>query len=363
MTDPSLALDRPGDAWDDVIGQDGSVALLRSAAAGDSAHAWLFVGPSGSGKRAAARAFAGDLLAAPLDAAGDPEGAARTRALARSEQHPDLWVVEREGASISSAQAEQIVHRASRTPVEGSRKVLVLDEFHLIAPDVAPKLLKTIEEPPVGTTFVVLADQIPPDLITIASRCVQLDFSAVGADAIAARLEQEGIAPERAAAGAASAGGDLDRARLLATDDRLALRVDAWRDAPRRIDGRGATAAVVVDDLRAAIDDAEGPLKARQAHEVAEMEARVERYGQRGSGKKALEDRHKRESRRLRADELRLGLATLAGVYRDEMVVAADPTSCMRSLEAIQDAYEAMTYNPNEQLLLVAMFLRLEPLN
>ena len=363
MSSAEIVPGPPGEAWDDVIGQDDAVSLLRSAGSGNAAHAWLLVGPAGSGKRAAARAFAGDMLAAPLDAAGDAEGAIRARALARSEQHPDLWIVEREGASISSAQAEQIVQRASLTPVEGDRKVLVLDEFHLIAADVAPKLLKTIEEPATGTSFIVLADQVPPGLVTIASRCVQVDFSAIGPEAIASRLRQEGIPADRAEAAAASAGGDLDRARLLATDDRLALRVKAWRDATRRIDGRGATVAEVVDELRAAIDDAEGPLRTRQGQEVAEMDDRIERYGQRGSGRKTLEDRHKRESRRLRSDELRLGLATLAAVYRDEMVVAADPAPHLESLAAIHDAYGALTFNPNEQLLLVAMFLRLHPLN
>ena len=48
------------DAWSDVVGQQAAVAMLRHAAQGDTPHAWLFVGPHGSGKRAAARAFAGD---------------------------------------------------------------------------------------------------------------------------------------------------------------------------------------------------------------------------------------------------------------------------------------------------------------
>ena len=58
----------PVDPWDEVVGQPSVVALLRSAAAGDPVHAWLFLGPMGSGKRAAARAFAGELLAAEAEA-------------------------------------------------------------------------------------------------------------------------------------------------------------------------------------------------------------------------------------------------------------------------------------------------------
>ena len=122
VTDPAPAGPTPGepglfpvDVWSEVVGQPRAVDLLRAAAAGDPVHAWLFVGPTGSGKRAAARAFAGELLAAEADAAGDAEGAARARHLALNEQHPDLIVVERVGASISSEQADEIITRASRS--------------------------------------------------------------------------------------------------------------------------------------------------------------------------------------------------------------------------------------------------------
>ena len=57
-------------AWDDVVGQDQAVATLRSAASGDPTHAWLFLGPRGSGKAAAARAFATFIRALPPNVAG-----------------------------------------------------------------------------------------------------------------------------------------------------------------------------------------------------------------------------------------------------------------------------------------------------
>ncbi|WP_426571015.1 ATP-binding protein [Aquihabitans sp. McL0605] len=348
-----------GDAWSDVVGQEAAVAMLRHAAEGDAPHAWLFVGPHGSGKRAAARAFAGDLLAAEPAAAGDVDGAERARLLARQEQHPDLIITERVGATISVAQAADVITRASRSPIEGSRKVLLLDEFHLIHRDAGPKLLKTIEEPPAGTFFLVLADEVTPDLITIASRCVRVDFAPLTAPLIAQRLELEGLSADRAAEAAAFAGGDLDRARLLATDERLALRLAAWRDLPRRLDGSGSTAAATIADLRAAIDDAEAPLKARHEAELAALQERVERYGQRGSGMTDFTARQKRESRRLRTDELRMGLGALASAYRDELAVAADPKVALEALAAIQDTAERLEFNPNEELQLIALAVRL----
>lgn len=362
MTDVTAPTVAEGDAWSDVVGQDRVVQLLRGASGAEALHAWLFVGPRGSGKRAAARAFAGDLLAHEHEAAGDAEAAARARSLAQAEQHPDLMIVERVGAAISTDQADEIVRRASRSGIEGRRKVLVLDEFHLIAPNVAPKLLKTIEEPPEGTYFVVLAEEVPRDLITIASRCIRVEFGSLPAGVVADRLEAEGVDAERAAEAAGFAGGDMDRARVLATDERLAVRLAGWRDLPGRLDGSGATAAAAVDDLRAAIDDAQAPLDARHAQEVVELDERVERYGQRGSGATELTARHKRESRRFRADELRMGLGAVAGTYRDEMAVAADPHHALAGLAAVQAAAEALTYNPNEELLLISMAIALPSL-
>ncbi len=152
------------DAWDEVVGQPVAVSQLRAAVA-SPVHAYLFVGPRGTGKRAAARAFAGELLAA----GSEGDDADRHRRLAAAETHPDLSVVERSGASIDVKQARWIVERASRSPNEGSRKVLVLDEFHLLDPRTGGILLKTIEEPPDGTYFLVLAEEVTPDLVTIAS--------------------------------------------------------------------------------------------------------------------------------------------------------------------------------------------------
>lgn len=349
-------------AWAEVVGQDDAVALLRAAAGGDPVHAWLFVGPRGSGKQAAARAFAADLLARPLEVAGDDEDASRARRLVAAGQHPDLAVVERAGAAISVDQADDIVRRSSRSPMEGTRKVLVLDEFHLVAPAAASKLLKTIEEPAPGTFFVVLADEVTPDLVTIASRCIRIDFAPLNQALIADRLLTEGIDSDRAQEAAGFAGGDLDRARLLATDERLALRLEAWRELPRRVDGTGAVAVVAVAELRAAIDDAQAPLVARQEAEAAAMTEQIERYGQRGSGAKALEDQHKREKRRVRADEVRMGLGQLAATYRDELAVAADPTAALQGLEAIQQVGDRIIFNANEELQLTALVLRLPPL-
>jgi DNA polymerase-3 subunit delta' len=341
------------DLWGEVVGQEGAVAELRAAVAAP-VHAYLLVGPRGSGKRALARAFAAALLSSGHEGAE----AVRHARLALAEAHPDLTVVERKGASISVEQADDIIATASRASVEGGPKVLVLDEFHLVTV-AGPKLLKSIEEPPPGTVFVVLAEQVTADLITIASRCVQIELGAVPDDAVAARLVAEGVAPERAAEAAAAAVGDLRRARVLATDERVALRRRAWEAVPERLDGTGARAVEVADELLAMIADAMAPLAEAHAAELAELEERVKATGERGSGRKELTDRHKREERRYRTDEIRAGLTELARRYRDQLAAAARPTAPIAAIDAITELAEELVRNPNERLQLTALFVRL----
>ena len=107
-------------------------------------------------------------------------------------EHPDVREVQRAGPFITAEQAREIVRVAALAPVEGSRKMMILHEFHLLRPEGAALLLKTIEEPPASTIFIILADFIPHDLVTIASRCVRIDFRAIRPDVLAAQLTKEG---------------------------------------------------------------------------------------------------------------------------------------------------------------------------
>jgi len=347
------------DVWGEVVGQDAAVAQL-TAAARQPVHSYLLVGPSGSGKRAAARAFAALLLSADSDG----EDAERHVRLALSESHPDLRIVEATSAQgrIDVDTARRIVKQAALSPAEGTRKVLVLEDFHLID-RFGAILLKYVEEPPPSTYFVVLAEDVPPELVTIASRSVRIDFGPVPEAAVVARLVAEGVDPTRATSVAAAAAGDLERARLLATDERFALRAEALRAMPRRLDGTGARAAEIAAEIKALIDDAQSVIDARHEREVAELEERIERYGQRGSGKKDVQDRHKREVRRHRTAELRLVLATFAGVYRDVLGTARHPDAIVVGITRLEDAARKLEVFPNEALLLQALLAQLPPLD
>jgi DNA polymerase-3 subunit delta' len=410
---PDPVIDGPvAGLYTEVPGQARAVAALE-AAARRPVHAYLLVGPAGTGKSAAARRFAAALLTSPVasvpgsasapgalpppEVAVNPGSVAETRRRVLAGIHPDVLTVEREGPAISMDMAREVVRLAARSPLEGARKVLILPDFHLVR-DAGPALLKTIEEPPPSTVFVVLAEYVPPELVTIASRCVRVDFAPLPPALVVELLVAEGASPELAADLAQASGGRLDRARLLASDPEFELRRRTWRSVPDELDGSGATAARLADRLVALLDDSVAPMRLRHEAELAALEERntraVEVNGKVGRGARSgvkagvreTEERHKREVRRQRTDELRSGLATLAGAYRDRLAAPgsspspaspASPASAASAASAAWTASAASTasvveavglidalgadlaYNPGEGLALLALLVRL----
>jgi DNA polymerase-3 subunit delta' len=362
------------DLYDSVVGQARAVAALRAAAV-RPVHAYLLVGPAGTGKAAAATGFAGALL---CPTAGNHTTAELCDSCRRvlGGVHPDVVVVEREGASIGMGAAREVTRTAHMSPVEGDRKVIILHDFHLVR-DTGPALLKTIEEPPPTTLFVILAEYLPPELVTIASRCVQIGFDPLSPGQVRDALVATGVEPDRAAALAEASGGRLERARLLASDPRFEARRQAWHDIPSKLDGSGATAARMADELVGGLDESVGPLRARQEREreaLAERNARnaeVVGGGRAAKGRarttKAilnagmaeLEERHRREQRRQRTDELRTGLAILAASYRERLAGAGRREKAIASICAIDRTVKSLEFNPGELLALQALLARL----
>ncbi len=288
----------------------------------------------------------------------DGPAAERHRRLATEAKHPDLVVVEPEGVQFRDDESQAVIKHASVSPVEGPRKVIVIREAHTLNPTSIGRLLKVIEEPSDSTHFVLLAEEVPPEMITISSRCVTVEFSPVAVSLIEVALVTQGVKISRAKAAAAASGGNLDRARLLATDDALASRAELWQQVPSKVNGTGSMVVELVKQVREAMDAAQEPLEAAQLVELADLEERVKLTGERGSGRADLVAKHKREIRRQRLDEIRFGLATLGRHYRDRLVAGRDPDA-QAAVAAVAHAVDGLVRNPNEALLLQSLFLAL----
>ena len=338
--------------YDAVVGQDLALRKLR-ALADSPAHAYLFVGPPGCGKDIAARAFAAVKLQ------GSEDAAQRTADLVMRGIHVDVQQVLREGSSIDAVQArEDIVEAAGLSAVEGSHRVIVLPEFHLVSDVVRGILLKTVEEPDQQIILILIADDVPEHLRTIESRCVRVDFSPVPDEVVADVLRSEGVPTDVAHEVAMVAAGDLDRARILATDPELAARNKLFSDLPNRLDGTGSRAILLSTQILAAIETSLAPLYEKHAAELATLDEQAKLMGERGSGRGKLLARHKREARRYRTDELKSGLRTLTLVYHDALRRASASTAhhqteaYIKAVKRIRDASRALDFNANEKLLL-----------
>lgn len=334
--------------WDSIIGQDRPVDQLRHSAV-SPVHAYLLIGPEGCGKEEAARAFAAHLLS------GSDETGERINGLVMRGAHPDVHEIRRTGASILTEQAEEAIRTASITPTEGNRKVIIMHEVELMAPGAAARLLKTVEEPPTGVFFIMLSDQINDSLATIASRCMIIHFGLLSTEVITTALVNAGSPQNTAEIAARSSRGSLSRARILATDPQLVQRREFFANIPRRIDGTGATVAAIVEQILGLIDDSSETLLAVQEEESSETDRNFALMGVKRSGKKQLEERHKRELRRHRTEELRAGLTEVAGVYRDELALNAQihrPEAYVTAVTRIHEAMRSLALNVNEAIML-----------
>ena len=358
-----MTADRPvPELFAGVVSQDAAVAAMRAAAA-NPVHAYLFRGPPGNGGLAAAYGFAAALLC--------PEGGCGECATCRASlagTEPDLHVVRRSGASVSKETLRQVVTLAQRRPLHAARQVIVILDVHLVL-DRAPVLLKTLEEPPGDTVFVLLADDVTPDLVTIASRSVEVDFPPVPRGELVKWLTDSGVTAEMAAVVADSSGGNPERARVMVDDPDVAARVALWSSVPDELTAAGMTAAGMTRRVLESADRAVEPLRAAHAREIESLTAAAKEMGERGlPGRKEIVDQHQREERRFRTDALRAGLGVLARTYRGRVVRSASSTmvvgdpdvrSATEAVGLITETAAALPRNPNETLLVQSLFVRL----
>ena len=204
---------------------------------GRLSHAYLFVGPPGAGKTEAAR-----MLAKCVIAGQDEPGHIDEWMRVDHGTHPDVHVYAPESATgYLVAQVRALIEDVPLAPVRAKSKVYILRDVGLLRGTAANALLKTIEEPPAGVMFILIARSVAQVMPTIASRCQQVPFRVIATDAATqAVVSVTGAEPEQARIALAVAGTPERARQFLASPERRQVRrlmVRVIGELPRDDDG------------------------------------------------------------------------------------------------------------------------------
>ena len=327
----------------DLVGQSHITRTLANAIRqGRVAHAYLFCGPRGTGKTSTAR-----ILAAALNCEDPRDGDACGVCARCREVAEDRLVDVREIDAASHRQVEDM--RALRetvgyAPAAGRHKVYILDEVHMLTEASWNTLLKTLEEPPPETTFVLCTTDPRKVLATVVSRCQRFEFRRYAEDEITAHLAdicaREGIRAEPEALAA------------------IARRVDGgMRDALSILDqaaafaGADALSADTVTRMLGAADDATA------AHLLS-----VARQGDARGVFSATEALYAdgKDMAQVARDLLHVVRRDLAAAL-EEGGGAGRAAWCLQALQTLADAEAYMRWSPEAQVVLEVALLRLAP--
>jgi DNA polymerase-3 subunit delta' len=272
---------------------------------------------------------------------------------------------------------------AYRSPLEARVKVFMIEDAHRLNPAAANALLKVLEEPP-GDVVFVLVTASPEDMIpTLVSRCRRVDFFPLGPSEITRVLvEQHGADPELAA-WAARTGGDLSTAlRFVKDPDAPARRAGHVELPGRLVRGSIGEAVRATAELAAEADAAAKALAKKQKEELSRH---LESFGDaRGTAaaRKQVEDRHKREQRRIKTEVFDSALRDVVSFYRDVLLsgagapedtlinaelgdrlaraaAAADPAWLVWAIDRVERVRRSFEFNVDSTLAVEALFMDL----
>ncbi|WP_152352266.1 DNA polymerase III subunit delta' [Brachybacterium subflavum] len=379
-TDPG-----PAGVWADVVGQEAAVAQFRRAASpeGSLAQAWLITGPPGSGRSTAARAFAATLQCETGEGCGHCH-ACRT-VLAGT--HPDVTAVATDKLSISKEEVRSLVLTAQRSPATGAHRVIIIEDADRMSAGTFNVLLKSIEEPPPHTVWMLCAPSAEDLAPTIRSRCRVVTLAIPRPSDVAELLvRRDGADPDLAERAALAAQGHIGLALRYATQPgALEAREESARTllglrssgqavlaAGTLVERANAEAAATADDVAAkekerflrsaGIEDGKVPPSLRSQMRQLEDDAKRRRTRL----VRDVLDRYLLDAHSVLRDVLVLQLGTDAELVnpgvREEIVHAAegaDPQVTLALLDAVQQARTRIAGNVPPLLATEALLARI----
>lgn len=368
------------DIFDGIFGQPRVREFLRaSIASGRVSHAYLFTGPAGSNKTAAAYAFAQAILC--------KDHGCRTcddcRRIERR-KHPDVHFYTPEGAQgYLIEQIREIVSGVSLAPIRAKGKVYILDRVDLLGVSAASAFLKTLEEPVEGVTFILLGRTREAVLPTIVSRCQVVPFRHIPAREAAGILSQKtGVTPEQARIAIEACNGSITRAMTFAKSaERAEFRtriMEVLSNLPLS-DERDVLeyAAELIERAKAPLDN----VRTQQSEELAESADFLTK-----TALKQIELRHKRALSMATRESLNQTTSIIRSWLRDVLMIASGtpdlivnidqrevlqrvaqkvtPASIMSALREAYKTDETLSYNVSPETCLdVLLFSIREVLN
>lgn len=377
----------PENVWTHLVGQARQVEPLRAAVTDPTAmtHAWLLTGPPGSGRSNAARAFA-----AALQCVNAGCGECRECATALAGTHADVTVVATEKVTIAIQEVRELISVAQSAPSGGRWRVIIVEDADRMTERTSNVLLKSIEEPPPRTVW-LLCTPSPQDVpVTIRSRCRIVPLTTPDPDAVARLLvERDGIDPGLALECARAAQSHIGVARRLARDPQARARRDQVLALATEIRGVGDAIFAAADLVEVAEADAKAATEERDAEERVELMTvmGVDDGARMPPAIRAqlrqLEEDQKRRATRHKRDVLDRAIMDLMSLYRDvaivhsganiplvnagheghirELAARTQARDTVRCLDALATARERLAGNVSPLLALEAMALGLRP--
>lgn len=373
--------------WHDVVGQEEQIAALRSAAETPASmtHAWLITGPPGSGRSHAARAFA-----AALQCDNDGCGTCHKCLTSLSGTHADVTLVATEKVTISIDEVRDLISVAQSAPSQGKWRVIVIEDADRMTERTSNVLLKSIEEPPPRTVWLLCAPAAQDVAVTIRSRSRIVTLRMPDPDAVAQLLiTRDGVDPQLAREVALAAQSHIGVARRLARDPGARARRDQIVSLATEIRGVGDAVLAAADLVAVSEQDAKASAEERDADE---RNALLRTLGADDGGRlppalraqvRQLEDDQKRRATRMKRDVLDRAITDLQSLYRDvvatqvgaqvelinethrghveQLAARTALADTMRCLDALAKARIRLAGNVSPLLAVEAMALALRP--